>query len=57
MIELLPVTIEIGIGLVVIPWCVWVSASIFNSQKSIALLRQELSQNREIYELLKDKLS
>lgn len=54
--------LNIGVGLIVIPWCIWVTVSIFNQFKSLAVLeqqldshKQELSLNREILSLLKGK--
>lgn len=35
------------VSLIAIPWCVWVTASIFNQRQEVALLRQ-------IFETLRD---
>lgn len=32
-----------GMGLVVVPWCIFVTVSIFNQRQEIALLRQIVS--------------
>ncbi len=56
--------LNIGIGLIALPWCIWVTVSIFNQIKSLALLerqleahKQELSLNREILQVLKERLT
>lgn len=56
------VVLNIGLGLVVIPWCIWVTVSLFNQFKSVAMLeqqlaahKQELSLNREILQILRSK--
>jgi len=54
--------LNIVAGMIVIPWCIWVTVSIFNQFKSLAMLeqqldshKQELSLNREILQLLKGR--
>lgn len=36
--------LSIALTMIVIPWMIWVSASIFNQRQEIALLRQILEQ-------------
>lgn len=52
--------ISIAAGMIIIPWCIWVTVSLFNQFKGLAMLeqqlashKQELSLNREILSLLK----
>lgn len=37
---------------VIIPWCVWVTVSIFKSKTELALMRQELEVNKRILSAL-----
>ena len=41
-------TVELGLTFVVIPWCVWVTVSLFNQRQQIALLRQEIALLKDI---------
>lgn len=36
----------------IIPWCIWVTASIFNQRQQIMLLKQEIELLREIKKLV-----
>jgi hypothetical protein len=42
------IIVQVGIGLVAIPWIGWVTASIFNQQREVALLKQ-------IFEIMKER--
>jgi hypothetical protein len=44
--------IEIIITIIAIPWCIFVTTSIFNQRQEIALLKLEIEQNKEIHKLL-----
>lgn len=39
---------------VIIPWCVWVTVSLFRQAQEIALLKQEIKLLEEVKELLND---
>lgn len=41
------------IGLMIIPWCAWVTTSIFNLKTQTALFRQELEAVKRIEEAVK----
>lgn len=40
--------LEMGIGCIIVPWVVFVTVSIFNLQKQLAVLKAELSILHEI---------
>ncbi len=44
-------------SLIVLPWCVWVSVSIFTQRQEVALLKQDFHLSKEIYSLLKERLT
>lgn len=48
--------IEIGVGLVVIPWIAWVTSSIFSQRQELALLKNSYGLNKELFDLLQKKL-
>jgi hypothetical protein len=44
--------VEVLLACIVIPWCGWVTASIFNQRQQIALLKQEVALLKKIETLL-----
>lgn len=42
---------------VVIPWVIFVTVSIFNQRQEIALMKAELQNSKDIYVLLKERLT
>jgi len=44
--------IEVAAGLIIVPWLIWVTTSLFNQRQEIALLKLEIEQNKEIHKLL-----
>jgi len=44
--------IEIAATVIAVPWCIFVTTSIFNQRQEIALLKLEIQQNKEIHKLL-----
>lgn len=49
--------VEILITAIALPWCIFVTVSIFNQRQEIALMKQELQNSKDIYVLLKERLS
>lgn len=49
--------VELAIGMVVIPWVCWVTVSLFNQRQELAILKHGNELNKEIYELLKSRLT
>lgn len=48
--------IEIGVGLVVIPWVAWVTSSIFSQRQELAVLKEGTAINQKLYSLLEKRL-
>ena len=48
--------IELLVGAMIIPMGVWVTSSIFQLKQAVALIALDVKQNREIFELLRDRL-
>lgn len=40
------------ITIAVIPWCIWVTVSLFNQRQQIALLKQEIELLKEIKKIM-----
>lgn len=53
--------ISVGVGLIVVPWCVFVTKAIFRQDKALAVMKGELKYDREkltdLIRFLKDKLT
>lgn len=49
--------VEILITAIALPWCIFVTVSIFNQRQEIALMKQELQNSKDIYVLLKERLT
>lgn len=49
--------IAMGAGTIVVPWCIWVSASIINHRTEIALMKQGNGHLKEIKEILREQRS
>lgn len=50
-IETLALTIS---TIIIIPWCVWVTVSIFKQAQEIALLKKEIELFEEVKQVLED---
>lgn len=48
---------EVGIGLIAIPWCVWVTAQIYGLRQHIALQKQMVDVVRDGLERIEQHLS
>lgn len=41
-----------GLGLILVPWCVWVTASLYNQRQEIALLKQAVDDLKAVNKVL-----
>jgi len=49
--------VNLLIGALVIPYIVWTVTSIFSMRQEIALMKAELQNSKDIYHLLKERLT
>lgn len=56
MSDLSAVGIEVGVGVVIIPWAVFVTASIYALRQQVALMRAEVELLKRIEKLVDDSI-
>ena len=49
--------LEVLVTAIALPWCIFVTVSIFNQRQELALMRLELQNSKDIYVLLKERLT
>ena len=47
---------EVALSVIIAPYIAWVTSSIFSMRQEVALLKANVEQNKELFELLKERL-